>query len=55
MDKSKLPQIIGKIVDTYDREDGINHYKSNTINSRIEVLYENILSKYNLKYYIFPS
>jgi len=34
MPKTKLPQIIGKIVDTYDSEDGINHIEGPNLPSR---------------------
>jgi serine O-acetyltransferase len=38
MPKSKLPQIIGKIVDTYDSEDGINHIEGPNLPSRERVV-----------------
>jgi len=34
MPESKLPQIIGKIVNTYDSEDGINHIEGSNLPSR---------------------
>jgi len=38
MPKTKLPQIIGKIVDTYDSEDGINHIEGPNLPSRDRVV-----------------
>jgi len=70
MDKSKLPQIIGKIVDTYDREDGINHIEGPNLPSRervveIAINFLNVLfpgyyekqelSQENVTYYIWEK
>ena len=38
MPKTKLPQIIGEIVDTYDSEDGINHIEGPNLPSRDRVV-----------------
>lgn len=38
MPKSKLPKIIGKIVETYDSEDGINHIEGPNLPSRDRVV-----------------
>ena len=38
MPKTKLPQIIGEIVDTYDSEDGINHIEGPNLPSRDRVI-----------------
>lgn len=38
MPKSKLPKIIGKIVETYDSEDGINHIEGPNLPSRERVV-----------------
>ncbi|MCK5422788.1 MAG: serine acetyltransferase [Deltaproteobacteria bacterium] len=38
MPKTKLPQIIGKIVDPYDSEDGINHIEGPNLPSRDRVV-----------------
>ena len=38
MPKSKLHQIIGKIVNTYDSEDGINHIEGANLPSRDRVV-----------------
>ena len=68
MSKIKLPQIIGKIVDTYDSEDGINHIEGPNLPSRDRVVeiatnFLNVLfpgyyekqelSKGNITYYIW--
>jgi serine O-acetyltransferase len=38
MSKTKLPQIIGEIVDTYDSKDGINHIEGPNLPSRDRVV-----------------
>jgi serine O-acetyltransferase len=70
MTKSKLPQIIEKIVDTYDSSDGINHIEGPNLPSRDRVVgivtnFLNILfpgyyekqelSKENVTYYIWEN
>ena len=70
MSKTKLPQIIGKIVDTYDSEDGINHIEGPNLPSRdrvveIAINFLNVLfpgyyekqelSKGNVTYYIWEK
>jgi len=70
MPKTKLPQIIGKIVDTYDREDGINHIEGPNLPSRdmivdittnfLDVLFPGYyekkeLSRGDLTYYIWEK
>ena len=70
MPKTKLPQIIGKIVDTYDSEDGINHIEGPNLPSRdrvvevttsfLDVLFPGYyekqeLSKGDITYYIWEK
>ena len=70
MPKTKLPQIIGKIVDTYDSEDGINHIEGPNLPSRdmvveiatnfLDVLFPGYyekkeLSRGDLTYYIWEK
>lgn len=70
MPKTKLPQIIGKIVDTYDSEDGINHIEGPNLPSRdrvVEIVIDFLnvlfpgyyekqeLSKGDLTYYIWEK
>ena len=70
MQKTKLPQIIGKIVDTYDSEDGINHIEGPNLPSRdrvvevttsfLDVLFPGYyekqeLSKGDITYYIWEK
>jgi len=70
MPKTKLPQIIGEIVDTYDSKDGINHIEGPNLPSRdgvveitvsfLDVLFPGYyekreLSKENITYYIWEK
>ena len=70
MPKTKLPQIIGRIVDTYDSEDGINHIEGPNLPSRdrvvevttsfLDVLFPGYyekqeLSKGDITYYIWEK